>query len=85
MSRTGFSADVSVGKGAFELVSGLEPYPWLDFSSGLKPCLLADIRESDASVALSTFQPSRGDPTEGYWDSIIKRESRPRLRVPRRV
>ena len=61
LSLSGFGADVSVGKGEFEVSSELEPYPRLDQVDG-----------PNASIVLSTFQPSRNDPTEGLWESIVK-------------
>jgi CRISPR-associated protein Csm4 len=61
MSLRGFGADVSVGKGEFDLLSGLEPWPVLDA-----------VDQPDASIVLSTFQPASTDPIQGYWESIIK-------------
>ena len=62
LSNSGFGADVSVGKGTFELASGLEPVDWLD----------APADEANGVVVLSTFQPGPEDPTEGSWESFTK-------------
>jgi CRISPR-associated protein Csm4 len=63
VSVVGFGADVSAGKGQFELVSqGFEPADWLDQIPG----------DANAVISLSTFQPADGDPAEGYWQSFVK-------------
>jgi CRISPR-associated protein Csm4 len=63
VSLVGFGADVSAGKGQFELVSqAFEPADWLDEIIG----------DANAVISLSTFQPADKDPTEGYWQSFVK-------------
>lgn len=62
LSNYGFGADVSVGKGAFELASDLEPVDWLD----------AHADTADGVVVLSTFQPGESDPVDGCWESFTK-------------
>lgn len=63
VSLVGFGADVSAGKGQFELVSQVfEPAAWLDEIRG----------QANAVISLSTFQPADKDPTEGYWQSFVK-------------
>lgn len=69
VSETGFGADASVGKGQFELLSGLEPMSQLDeiaASNGV----LDETR--NGLIALSTFQPSESDPTDGGWQAFTK-------------
>ena len=61
LARGGFGADVSVGKGQFRLDSDLENVTELD-----------DTPDAGGCVALSTFQPSRNDPTGGYWEAFTK-------------
>jgi CRISPR-associated protein Csm4 len=61
VAQTGFGADASVGKGQFELLSGLEPMTELD-----------QVAAPDGLIALSTFQPSENDPTEGGWQAFTK-------------
>lgn len=62
LASTGYGADASTGRGAFELASGLEPAEWLDGHRG----------EADGCVVLSTFQPGPRDPTEGEWEAFTK-------------
>jgi CRISPR-associated protein Csm4 len=59
-ASVGFGADVSVGKGHFDLVSGLEAVEWLD-DTNAKP---------NGFISLSTFQPGNRDPTDGLWDAF---------------
>jgi len=61
IARTGFGADASVGKGQFDLFSGLDPAPQFD-----------DLASPDGVVALSTFQPGVSDPTDGGWQAFTK-------------
>jgi CRISPR-associated protein Csm4 len=62
LSNAGFGADVSTGKGAFELASDLEPADWLD----------ADSDGADGVVVLSTFQPDVNDSVDGCWEGFTK-------------
>lgn len=62
LADVGFGADVSVGRGQFEVASELEPADWLDRRSD----------RSQGMVVLSTFQPGLSDPTTGYWQSFVK-------------
>jgi len=59
VAAVGFGADVSVGKGHFDLGSGLETVEWLD-----------ETPEPNGFISLSTFQPGNGDPTDGFWDAF---------------
>jgi len=61
LSLTGFGADVSTGAGQFEVLSEFEPFNQLD-----------DVNQASGAVILSTFQPSRTDPTDGVWDVFTK-------------
>jgi CRISPR-associated protein Csm4 len=61
LAQWGFGSDRTVGKGQFRLEGGLEPVPELD-----------DPADTDACVALSTFQPADGDPTDGAWEAFTK-------------
>lgn len=63
VSLVGFGADVSAGKGQFELVSpGFEPADWLEEIRG----------DANAIISLSTLQPADNDPPKGYWQSFVK-------------
>lgn len=62
LSETGFGADVSVGRGQFEVEGGLEPADWLD----------PDGVGGESMVVLSTFQPAASDPIDGCWQSFVK-------------
>jgi CRISPR-associated protein Csm4 len=61
LAHWGFGSDRTAGKGQFRLDGGLEPVPQLD-----------EPADADACVALSTFQPGFGDPTEGAWEAFTK-------------
>lgn len=60
LAATGFGADVSTGKGQFELVSDFEDAGWLDEN------------QTNGIVSLSTFHPATDDPTEGFWQTFVK-------------
>lgn len=62
LSATGFGADVSVGRGHFEVIGSAEDASWLD-----------DV-PSDCSglISLSSFQPAASDPTDGFWEAFTK-------------
>ncbi len=62
LAETGFGADASVGRGQFELLGEPEDASWLDS---------ADTPRTGC-IALSTFQPAPGDPTDGHWESFVK-------------
>lgn len=64
LAQTGFGADASVGKGQFELISGLEPMP--------PDQQLDKIEAPDGVVSLSTFQPGGDDPADGGWQAFTK-------------
>ncbi|MCS7046178.1 MAG: hypothetical protein NZO58_07470, partial [Gemmataceae bacterium] len=53
--------DRSAGKGQFRLEGDIEPFPGLD-----------EPADADGSVALSTFQPTDGNPTDGAWEAFTK-------------
>lgn len=61
LAQTGFGADASVGKGQFDLFSGLEPAEEFD-----------EVAEPDGVISLSTFQPDEHDPTDGGWQAFTK-------------
>jgi CRISPR-associated protein Csm4 len=58
----GFGADVSVGKGQFDVVSSLERVETID-RLGV---------EANGMICLSTFQPAINDPAKGLWDAFTK-------------
>lgn len=62
LSETGFGSDASVGRGQFEVVGEPEDASWLNQSEV----------QCDGLLTLSTFQPGKDDPTEGFWDSFVK-------------
>lgn len=62
LSESGFGADVSTGKGQFEITSDFEEINWLDQTR----------RNSNGITVLSTFQPAENDSTNGVWESFIK-------------
>lgn len=62
LSESGFGADISTGKGQFEILSDFEEAGWLD----------APIENSNGIVVLSTFQPAEADSTNGVWESFVK-------------
>jgi len=62
LSLTGFGADISTGRGQFDLPSDPTPAPELDTPPA----------NANAVVSLSTFQPGPHDPTSGYWDAFPK-------------
>lgn len=62
LSRSGFGADASTGKGDFEISGGLTPASELDASEGA----------AAGFVVLSTFQPAKADPTDGAWETFTK-------------
>ena len=61
LGREGYGARAAGGHGAFDLDGGPEPCPELD-----------DVPNADGFVSLSTFQPARGDPTDGFWRAFVK-------------
>ncbi len=62
LAQTGFGADVSTGRGAFCVDSELERAEWLDAA---RP-------SANGVVVLSTFQPARRDPVDGFWEAFTK-------------
>lgn len=61
MSLRGFGADVSNGKGEFQLAC--EP----EIEDRFQPK-----GDANSCVTLSTFQPAASDPVDGYWQSHLK-------------
>lgn len=61
MFKAGIGAQRSIGKGAFDIVGALEKFDGFEIPP--KP---------NGFVALSNFIPQRGDPTEGYYRTLIK-------------
>jgi CRISPR-associated protein Csm4 len=59
LSKTGFGKKKSSGKGQFEL---------LDFKSVSLP----NASSPNGFVALSNFVPNSGDPTDGYYEIVLK-------------
>jgi CRISPR-associated protein Csm4 len=60
LGETGFGADTAVGAGEVEVTG---------------PDTIGDLEPVDVNggwVSLSTFQPAKDDPTEGYWRSFVK-------------
>lgn len=62
LSLVGFGADVTTGRGQFDIAGDPEPDPDLD-----RPP-----QGADSVVVLSTFQPAPGDPIDGYWEAFPK-------------
>jgi CRISPR-associated protein Csm4 len=61
LAESGYGADAPVGAGEVEMVGG--------------PEAVTELEPADATggwVSLSTFQPAKADPTEGYWRSFVK-------------
>lgn len=61
MFRAGIGAQRSVGKGAFEVVGGLEIFEGFRVPG-----------KANGFVALSNFVPKKEDPTEGYYRTLVK-------------
>jgi CRISPR-associated protein Csm4 len=61
LEQVGFGSDNSIGKGQFEIATGLEPQTEID-----------SLPDANGSIVLSTFQPAPADPIDGYWDSFTK-------------
>lgn len=61
LAQIGFGADASVGKGQFDLLTGLEHAPEL-----------GKVERADGVIALSTFQPDIDDPADGGWQAFTK-------------
>jgi CRISPR-associated protein Csm4 len=61
LAACGYGADRSAGKGQFCIAGELEPVPSLD-----------RVNRPNGVVALSTFQPEAGDPTDGAWEAFTK-------------
>lgn len=62
LSQSGFGADVSTGKGQFEMMADFEEANWLDETR----------KEANGTTVLSTFQPAETDSTNGVWESFVK-------------
>ncbi len=62
LEANGFGADASVGYGRFEVIPTLEPVDWLDVPAD----------SINGLMTLSTFQPAQNDPTDGYWELLMK-------------
>jgi CRISPR-associated protein Csm4 len=61
LAETGYGADAAVGAGEVELAG--------------PPEVVTDFQPADTGsgwVSLSTFQPAKDDPTDGYWRSFVK-------------
>lgn len=61
LSSVGFGADVSAGKGQFEILSD----NWEDAG-------FLDAAQADGCAVLSTFQPAENDSTTGVWEAFAK-------------
>lgn len=61
LGREGYGARATSGHGAFDIDGEPTPCPELD-----------DVPNADAFVSLSTFQPARDDPTDGFWRAFVK-------------
>ncbi|MBL8150150.1 MAG: hypothetical protein JNN15_09510 [Blastocatellia bacterium] len=62
LSNVGFGADVSTGKGQFEILSS---------SFELTESLDA-VEKPNSLISVSTFQPANSDPTLGLWEAFTK-------------
>lgn len=62
LSLTGFGADISTGRGQFDLPEDPQPAPHLDQPPP----------NANGVISLSTFQPGPADPTDGYWEAFPK-------------
>lgn len=60
LSRTGFGADISTGKGEFEVCGNFAEVS-LSLDRLVRRC-----------VVISSFQPAQHDPTEGLWECFTK-------------
>jgi CRISPR-associated protein Csm4 len=60
LALTGFGADVSTGRGQFDVVGDPAPDPDLDTPPP----------GANGLIVLSTFQPAPGDPTDGFWEAF---------------
>ena len=61
LAACGYGADRSAGKGQFRIAGELELVPSFD-----------RVNRPNGVVALSTFQPEAGDPTDGAWEAFTK-------------
>ncbi len=61
LSLSGYGAKKSAGKGSFEIIDGLEPFDTFD-----------GLGNANGFVSLSNFVPSKHDPTEGFYRTIVK-------------
>lgn len=61
MFQAGIGAQRSVGKGAFEILGGVEPFDGFNIP-----------KKANGFVALSNFIPRKEDPTEGYYRILLK-------------
>lgn len=61
LSLTGYGKKKSIGKGAFEIVSDLEPFD--NFN---------DFDGANAFMSLSNFVPAKHDPVDGFYKSLVK-------------
>lgn len=61
LGQEGYGARATSGHGAFSIDGDPTPCPELD-----------DVPDADGFVSLSTFQPARADPTDGYWRAFVK-------------
>ena len=61
LGRTGYGADASIGHGGFEVVAEPRACPEL-----------TDVPDADAFISLSTYQPARTDPVDGFWRVFVK-------------
>ncbi len=62
LALVGFGADVSTGRGQFEILGEPESVPYVDQPP----------ENANAVITLSTFQPGPTDPTEGLWEAFPK-------------
>lgn len=62
LASSGYGADVSTGKGQFDLLGEPEP----------QDHLATPPNTTTALIVLSTFQPAPYDPTDGLWEPFVK-------------
>lgn len=61
LGRSGFGKRRAIGRGAFELLGPAETCDWLE-----------PLPFENAFVSLSHFVPDESDPTDGWWNTLVK-------------
>ncbi|MFH1096465.1 MAG: hypothetical protein V1749_03065 [Candidatus Desantisbacteria bacterium] len=61
LSLTGYGKRKSIGKGAFEIISQLEPFDGFN-----------NFDDANGFMTLSNFVPAKHDPTDGFYKTMVK-------------